>query len=552
MHRPSCLSRACAAFATALSATLAFTATPAASAAPREITWEPCPPHVTTAGATCGRVNVPMDYDNPDGEQISVGFVKVAARGAQPSKGTLFTNPGGPGGDAYGYVGTDGAYLWPQELRDEWDMVAVQPRGLRHSTVLECAEANPSPVELYTNRGAINRQLCDAPRPGYTRTLTTQTNAKDWESVRQALGTEQVSIMGLSYGTYLGSAYASAYPQHTDRVVLDSGMDPQTMWGGLLHEQIAGYEGALNDYFTFVAENNDTYQMGTTPLQAYNAWSAAVTAEAGTNPTVTPPAAQVADLPPELAFTGQAGADAMTATGKARVELDGIVSRLQNPGAKQTNSALYMSTHQFAPLPIMWDSLARTTNGSAQQAAEAQAAESEGAPQQPDPALVEEIQGQQVAQLQMLHIQACNENVVAPDYSLIPEALWAEHTGDVFVADRAAFASGLACAGAPPVVDVAPLDGSQLDTPPLQLNATGDPQTVYKDAAGLAEPMGAHLVTVHGPGHAQVATGNPVVDQHVVEYLRTGELGPAEQQGHAPQPLPLPETAEPTEDVTVQ
>ena len=39
-------------------------------------------------------------------------------------------------------------------------------------------------------------------------------------------------------------------------------------------------------------------------------------------------------------------------------------------------------------------------------------------------------------------------------------------------------------------------------------------------------------MTVHGPGHGHVGRGNQAVDRQVVEYLRTGNLGPVDQPGY--------------------
>src|SRR5699024_8706807 len=111
---------------------------PAATAAPAQpLTWEACPGQVTDPTAECGRLHVPMPHSDPAGPTISVGFVRVpAASGA--ARGTLFGNPGGPGGDAYSYFGNPEALSWPAGIVDEWDRVAVQPRGLPGSTPVDC------------------------------------------------------------------------------------------------------------------------------------------------------------------------------------------------------------------------------------------------------------------------------------------------------------------------------------------------------------------------------------------------------------------------------
>lgn len=515
----------------ALALALTPATAPTASAQPKSpaITWEACPFYVDAKGAKCGRINVPMNYKDPKAGSVSLGFVKIPAQVPSARRGALFGNPGGPGGDAYSYFGTEGGFEWPQEIRNEWDLVAVQPRGLLGSTPLNCAEpALNGPADLakvqfdsYANSGALTRDLCERPRPGYSKSITTYNNARDWDMVRWALGYDQISIMGLSYGTYLGSAYASMFPKRTDKVVLDSAMNPNDQWAKLMSDQKGGYERALHEYFAWVAANDAKYRMGNTPLKAYQYWSNVVAKQAGTNPTVTPPPARVGDLPPALAFAGQAGADAMSATGKARAEGEGIVSRMLNPGANQVTSPLLQTTRGAITHPTQWDTLARMTNGTLPDAYK-----------KPAPKVQKFIQKEAKARNELLAVQTCNENIAAPDYLQVPSALWAMETGEIITAPARVFGSGMACNGAAPVIGKMPLNGSKLATRPLQFNATRDPQTMYSGRFGIAKPMNSHLVTVHGPGHGHVGRGNKAVDQQVINYLRTGELGPVNQPGH--------------------
>ncbi len=498
---------------------------PAANAAPA-ITWEPCPANVDAKGAKCGRIAVPMQYDNPKAGDISLGFVKIPAQVPSAKRGVIFGNPGGPGGDAYGYFGSTEQQLWPKEIRNEFDLVAVQPRGLMGSTPMKCAQpkvANPADavkfeVEATVNSGALTRDLCERERPGYTKSITTYTNARDWDMVRWALGEPRINIIGLSYGTYLGATYASMFPHRTDKVVLDSAMDPNDQYQKLMADQQGGYERALNEYFAWVALNNDKFHMGDTPLKAYQYWSNVIVRQTGTNPTVAPPPARVGDLPPALAFTGQAGANAMSAVGPARVEGEGIVSRMLKPGALQSNAPLLGITRMFLPMPAMWGTIAGMTNGSIPI---------------PQGGLEPSPEGQEAMQagLATQSLQFCNENVSPPDPLLVPNALWAHATGDIFSAGASVVGSGLACNGAAPVIGKMPLDGTKLATRPLQFNGTRDPQTLYAGRFGIARPMNSHLVTVHGPGHGHVGYGNPAVDRQVVNYLRSGELGPVNQPG---------------------
>ena len=130
----------------------------------------------------------------------------------------------------------------------------------------------------------------------------------------------------------------------------------------------------------------------------------------------------------------------------------------------------------------------------------------------------------------------CNENRVAPRPLDYPGFLWTQFvTGDIFDATGLMFSSGAACAGAPAITTPVELSGDALETRPLLLNSVGDPQTPLHGAHALADRMGAQTITVAGGDHGQVAKGNTVVDDAVVEYLRTGHTDVTE----APAP-PIP------------
>ena len=69
-------------------------------------------------------------------------------------------------------------------------------------------------------------ELC-ARRLGPRRSFyTTPDSVEDMEAIRQALGLERMSLLGISYGTALALAYARAHPDRVDRLILDSVADP--------------------------------------------------------------------------------------------------------------------------------------------------------------------------------------------------------------------------------------------------------------------------------------------------------------------------------------
>nr|WP_231686509.1 alpha/beta hydrolase [Corynebacterium deserti] len=512
-------------------ATVAAVLTPISHSAPhataqQAITWEQCPPQVDISTAQCGRIDVPMHYSDPALGEISVGFVKVPARGDK--QGTIFGNAGGPGGDAYSFFGA-ASMNWPEAMYNEFDLVAVQPRGMVGSTPVNCNNIAPGydTLSIMTREGAFVKDSCEIGTPGYTSSLTTDNTANDWERVRQALGEEKISILGLSYGTYLGSVYASRYPQHTDRVVLDSAMSPSLAWNGVMAAQEHGYKNSLNDFFTWVAENNDTYGLGATPLAVYQNWSNKIVAETGTNPTVAPPPAQVGDIPPAFAWTGQAGADVMTATNPTSVQLQGLATQLLNPGSNQSLSPLLNVTRAYIPQPSTWPMLAGAISG--------QTPIPDVTDTGDDPYVIESVN----ASVNMQRMVMCNENTVAPDPVAMARMAWTSMvTGDVFDIYSVKFSSGQACAGITPTSGRQPTDGSQLAVQPLLLQGTSDPQTPYWTHNELADAMNAHVVTVNGPGHGQSIGGtNQAINDIVVDYLRTGHTYATWVEGNTPTPI---------------
>src|SRR3712207_5896259 len=105
---------------------------PASSATAASIAWQPC-----RDGFQCALLPVPLDYDNPRGPQITVSVIRLPAADPARRIGSLFLNPGGPGGSGVDIVRGLGQFL-PLELRGRFDIVGFDPRGIFRSTPLRC------------------------------------------------------------------------------------------------------------------------------------------------------------------------------------------------------------------------------------------------------------------------------------------------------------------------------------------------------------------------------------------------------------------------------
>jgi pimeloyl-ACP methyl ester carboxylesterase len=225
-------------------------APPDGSSAPSagSVMFEPC-----GAGLDCAMVDVPLDYVAPDGESVGIHVTRHVATGERV--GTLFVNPGGPGFGAEEMVGGLGQF-GPPPLTEAFDLVGIDPRGTGKSGEIDCnaddeADAarrlsyEPEDVDAFIADFVDLAETCEQKYGAeYLASLTTENAARDIESVRIALGDEPLSYYGASYGTAIGSVYATLFPDSVRAMVLDAAV-PTDPGDGTYETLAAGYEDAL-------------------------------------------------------------------------------------------------------------------------------------------------------------------------------------------------------------------------------------------------------------------------------------------------------------------
>jgi pimeloyl-ACP methyl ester carboxylesterase len=209
----------------ALAAIVALAALPAAAGAPSSAFGSrsggpaQAPGCVPVPDAVCGSVRVPLFRSKPAGTKIDIAYALIRHRdpAVPAARGTVVINPGGPGNDVIG-----AAADWTERLAGlvtDHDLLLIDPRGTGQSHPLRCGVTGlPA-----TRRGLVRAiARCRRALGRQARAYTSAATADDFEAVRAHLGIPKLDLFGMSYGTYLMTAFAQRHPTSVRSIVLSS------------------------------------------------------------------------------------------------------------------------------------------------------------------------------------------------------------------------------------------------------------------------------------------------------------------------------------------
>ena len=91
-------------------------------------------------------------------------------------------------------------------------------------------------------------RTCPAEALDLAPLVGTNNAARDLDEIREALGDDQLSYVGFSYGTRLGATYAELFPDRVRALVLDGGVKPTDDSAELDREQGAGFDNAFENF----------------------------------------------------------------------------------------------------------------------------------------------------------------------------------------------------------------------------------------------------------------------------------------------------------------
>ena len=201
------------------------------------IDWSPCP---RSRAFECAFVDVPADYRDHDAGSLSIALNLHRATLPDERIGYLFVNPGGPGGSGLELVEAirSGFSPFANELVERFDILGFDPRGVGASEpTFECGRPGEqldlrlsidspadTPEEISAGEAAAN--LCIESMGPVGGLLHTEYVVRDMDEIRKALGVEQISYLGFSYGSAVGVWYATLFPDSVRAMVIDGADNP--------------------------------------------------------------------------------------------------------------------------------------------------------------------------------------------------------------------------------------------------------------------------------------------------------------------------------------
>jgi pimeloyl-ACP methyl ester carboxylesterase len=378
-------------------------------------------------------------------------------------------------------VAADAEVYLSSALVDRFDVIGWDPRGVAESTAVDCLDdldpffaVDRSPddaAEVQENVAAAQdfASACRERSGDLLPFLSSGATVDDMDAIRSALGEEQITYLGFSYGTSLGARYADTYPDRVRAMTLDGAVDPSLTSEELTRQQALGFEAALTAFLDSCERDGCGFG-GSDPHDAYEQLMSQIDAES---------------LPAELAgeerllgsgeadigvatalYAGRAGwdilgaalTDAATGDGAALLRLSDIYTG-RSPGGEYDNSqeAFYAIGCVDAPAPPI-DQL---------------------------PALAASIAD------------------AAPNFGAA--TTWLGAPCSVWPVPPEGVPGPIVAADAPPIVVV---------------GTTNDPATPLAWAQALAQQLTSATLLVHqGEGHTAYGSGNVCIDDAVDAYL---------------------------------
>ncbi|HJP76142.1 MAG TPA: alpha/beta hydrolase [Pseudonocardiaceae bacterium] len=468
--------------------------------------WGPCQNYATSDTGTqlftgsnmqCARVTVPLDYSQPQGTTITIAALRIKATDPGHRIGSLLMNPGGPG--ASGMEAAAGmAQTWAgSPLAERFDLVGFDPRGIGASVpAIRCLNGAQTDAERASN-------LDDDPTPGgvakYQQQQQSYANScarntphgnemlanvgtvdasRDLDVLRSVLGDKQLTYLGYSYGTLLGTTYAEQFPKNVRAMILDGAVDPTQDPVAQLVDQGKGFQTAFNQFAIWCAKQQNC-AVGTNPANATQVFRGLV------DPLLTKPV--------PVGDGRTLGFDDATTGAIQTLYSESLWTYLNTGlnGLKQGDGRILME--------LADNYNGRNANGTYSNEQDAFNA-----------------------------IHCVDGPPVTNSSTLLTEAQQYKQAAPFLDDGRPAAAEQDACAYWPvPPTDQPHLPNVPGLAPTLVISTTNDPATPYQSGVNLANALHGSLLTFESTQHTAFLQKNPCVDKWGANYLMNLTLPPA-------------------------
>ena len=172
----------------------------------------------------CGTYEVYENRETRNGRKIALNLAVLPATGNDPAPDPIFYLAGGPGGSAVNAAGNFASSV----LRQEREIVLIDQRGTGASNPLQCEM--PGGAENlqgyldgdFKKTKPIKKCKRALKKIAKLKTYTAPVAVDDLDEIREAMGYEQVNLIGNSWGSRTGLVYMRRHPERVRSAVLKS------------------------------------------------------------------------------------------------------------------------------------------------------------------------------------------------------------------------------------------------------------------------------------------------------------------------------------------
>ena len=238
---------------------------PVADFEPAPIEWDQFNEAVDVA-----TIEVPIDYQQPDGPRFELFVARYNALDQDRKIGSMLVNPGGPG-----FGGTEvalfAAQIFDRPLLDRFDIIGWDPRGTgesdppidciddydRYFTEIDSTPESDAEREALVEIAQGFARECIDNNRDIIEHVGTNNSARDIDTIRRALGEDQISYFGFSYAGELGAVWVTLFPDTVRAAVFDGASDPEADALESSLQQAAGFEASLDTFLSRCSVDDD-------------------------------------------------------------------------------------------------------------------------------------------------------------------------------------------------------------------------------------------------------------------------------------------------------